>query len=250
MRAEAAGWLAPPVLPRIWGSNPALPWQSCSGSWEGRNPAPAPQHPGTPPAYGPHLLLGVLAPPGSAHQAPTQAKAQGGDHQDPQVRGHKPDGIGDVLQVQPVEGQAAPTNGCGRAGAGAGKGSGDPRCRRPQPQAWERKAGGGLTLSPLCAGRGSASGCLRREAWGRGQPRSPAAPQPCQESPGLWAAHTMLPLLVGKLRPSQAKPGGRMGICSQEPRPGAQNRRPRPPHLGVRVGGLSAKAGPVRPPGA
>lgn len=58
--------------------------------------------------HSPHRLLDVLAAPGCPREVPADPKAQGGDHEDAQVRGHQADGIGNVLQVQPVEGRERP----------------------------------------------------------------------------------------------------------------------------------------------
>lgn len=51
--------------------------QSQSPQTAGRTKKPRPQHVGTRPTYGPHLLLGGLAPPGFPCQAPTEAEAHG-----------------------------------------------------------------------------------------------------------------------------------------------------------------------------
>lgn len=192
-----------------------------------RRPSPAPGRAGSAglPVPGAHRGRGTrLRPPGHPGRGPPAGRHWG-----------CPSGPA-------CEGAASAHRLVRRAGArqrggegGDGKGRGDPRDWRPQ-------AGRGLTSSPLRAGTGSARGCLRREARGDGVRRCPTA------LPGITEhLASGLPLLAGKLRLSQAKPGGRRpGGLSAEwgfvaRSPGWALKTPSRGHVGVRVGGPSPR---------
>lgn len=161
-----------------------------------------------------HRLLAGLAPPSFPCEAPTEAKAHSRDHQDAQVGGHQPHGIGDVLQVQPVKGRrvhwSAQEGGCQQGGWG------------PSPWAWksQMEAEGVLPRDPDKPGevlpvaacgerhRGTGSGgwalntpSRHQEALGAPEARNAWSPGP------LWLVSGMLKNTVFTDRETEAQPG-------------------------------------------
>lgn len=94
------------------------------------------------------------------------------------------------------EGRCQAAGGWGQEGKGGPQGleaPGRERAYLVTPTCWDR----------ICQGLPA-----ERGTGGRGQ-AVPHGPARNHRTPGLWAAHKTLPLLAGKLRLSQAKPGGR-----------------------------------------
>jgi len=130
------------------------------------------QHTCTLPSYSPHQLLGALARLGVPGEAPTQAEAHRGDHQDTEVGGHQPDGIGDVLQVQPVKGKESPLVVWGGQAPGReGRGWRDPRGGRERA----------YLVIPTCRERISQGLPAERGAGDGVRQRAPSTPTPCRQ---------------------------------------------------------------------
>lgn len=118
----------------------------------------------------------MLAPLGFSGEAPTEAEAHGGSHQDAEVGGHEPDGIGDVLQVQPVgAGRARWWAGEGRCQAGKAE-DGGPRC-------WRQ--GACLPRDPHVPGEDFPGTACGERRGGRGQAASTKQPYSLR-SGGPW----------------------------------------------------------------